>query len=151
MHTFISQIRSIEFSPCWWCKAGIELFKAWKMKTDALWWWGRWMNARFQLNSAWTWWNLQLPCECTKYYSCDLAWIMHDLASIQHNNACRWWLEQEASKSNQEIQWKKLKKFERIWEDLCFGFGSEIVIVLMQNSVRIRTLYFLLITLAKHD
>lgn len=59
-----------------------------------------------------------------------LAWIMHDLASIQHNNASRWMLEQEISKSKQEIRWKRLKKFERIWEIWeNFQFGYEIVIV----------------------
>ena len=44
------------------------------------------------------------------------------------------------------------KKFERIWEILReFEFGSEIVKMLMQNSVTISALYHLLITLAKHD
>lgn len=54
--------------------------------------------------------------------------ISHNLASTDLHNVCRWWLEQEASKRNQEIRWKELKKFERIWENLRWkGFGSEIV------------------------
>jgi hypothetical protein len=125
------------------------LLKAWKMKTDVHWCCRRWMKARIQLNNARFSWKLQLPCEVQCFNSQDSAWIIHDLASTELHHACKWWLEQGTSKRNQEFRWEKLKK---VWENLRWKeIGSEILNCFFQNSVMIRTLYFLLITLVKHD
>lgn len=144
----IARIGAFEFLPLWRCSNWFVGFKAWKVKTDVLCWCRRWMSARIQLNNARFSLKFQLPWTCSNFNSPDPAWILHNPASTDLHNAIRWWIDRESSKRNEEIGWTKLREFERIWDEDCFG--SEIVIVVPFNSVRISTLYHLLINVTNH-
>ena len=65
-------------------------------------------------------------------------------ASIIFNNTCGWCTNQEQSKRDQENWWKKLREF---WDET---FRSEIMKLLLMNSVRIIIIYPLLMMLIKH-
>lgn len=63
--------------------------------------------------------------EISNYHGSELASTVLDLQEFStillqqiFNNSCRWWLTQGTSKGNDEIRWKELKKFEKIWENL---------------------------------
>ena len=127
-HMRIARIESIEFQPQWRCSVGIVWIKVWKSETDLLCCLDECMEARLQLNTAWFRWNFQLPCECSSFNSSNSSRILQYLLQQIFNTSCRWWLAQEQAKGMMKFDEKKLKKFERIWENFRWKvFGSEIV------------------------